>query len=350
MAKQTTSPKQPVLQELKNTFHFFPFKNQIAPFIVIILLGLIFNLTSLHNEYALDDGIIIHQNDHVIKGIKGIKDIMTKDAYESFYRRMNATDQLAGGRYRPLSVVSFAIEQEFIGAYPKDGLYPQRCWDTNQNKKDDVEEDINDDGVFNEVDCQVKGASLRHFVNIISMIIGVMLLFLFFRNYIFKDNHDLAFLAAIIFLMHPIHSEAIANVKSRDEMFSLIFISLTFFFSFKYMADKKTKTLFWAAFSFLLALLSKEYAVVLVMLIPISFFVYGEIDFEPKTFFQSKEFKQALSLFGIFFACALFMLLVKRNSDMHIQPGQKATTSYWIFPFVYLAIGVFIIGSKIKTK
>ncbi|MBP8033259.1 MAG: glycosyltransferase family 39 protein, partial [Bacteroidia bacterium] len=350
MAKQTTSAKQPVFTELKNTFHFFPFKNQTAPFIVIILLGLIFNLTSLHNEYALDDGIIIHQNDHVIKGIKGIKDIMTKDAYESFYRRMNATDQLAGGRYRPLSVVSFAIEQEFIGAYPKDGLYPAQCWDTNGNKVNDVEEDINDDGVFNEVDCQVKGASLRHFVNIISLIIGVMLLFLFFRNYIFKDNHDLAFLAALIFLMHPIHSEAIANVKSRDEIFSLIFISLTFFYSFKFMNEKSNKNLFLAAFNFLLALLSKEYAVVLVMLIPIAFFVYGEINFDPKTFLKSKEFKQAVYVFGAFFICAILMLMVKRNSDMHIQPGQKATTSYWLFPFVYLIVGVGLISSKIKTK
>ncbi|MCD6017560.1 MAG: bacteriophage receptor, outer rane subunit [Bacteroidetes bacterium] len=348
MAKQTASPKQPTFKELKNTFHFFPFKNQTAPFIVIILLGLIFNLTSLHNEYALDDGIIIHQNDHVIKGIKGIKDIMTKDAYESFYRRMNATDQLAGGRYRPLSVVSFAIEQQFIGAYPKDGLYPQQCWDTNGNKTNDVEEDINDDGVFNEVDCQVKGASLRHFVNIITFIIGVMLLYLFFRNYIFKTNHDLAFLAALIFLMHPIHSEAIANVKSRDEIFSLIFISLTFFFSFKYMQDKKTKTLFWAAFNFLLALLSKEYAVVLVMLIPIAFYVFEEIDFDPKTFLKSNEFKQAMYIFGSFFICALLMLMVKRNSDMHIMPGQKATTSYWLFPFVYLIVGVGLIGTKIK--
>ncbi|MDF2450370.1 MAG: bacteriophage receptor, outer rane subunit [Bacteroidota bacterium] len=348
MAKQTASTKQPTFTELKNTFHFFPFKNHTAPFIVIILLGLIFNLTSLHNEYALDDGIIIHQNDHVIKGIKGIKDIMTKDAYESFYRRMNATDQLAGGRYRPLSVVSFAIEQEFIGAYPKDGLYPQQCWDTNGNKVNDPEEDINDDGVFNEVDCQVKGASLRHFVNIITFIIGVMLLYLFFRNYIFKANHDLAFLAALIFLMHPIHSEAIANVKSRDEIFSLIFISLTFLFSFRYMQDKKTKTLFWAAFNFLLALLSKEYAVVLVMLIPIAFFVFDEIEFDSKTFLKSKEFKQTLYIFGAFFICAILMLMVKRNSDMHILPGQKATTSYWLFPFVYLIVGVGLMASKIK--
>ena len=134
MAKQTITPKQPVFQELKNTFHFFPFKNQKAPFIVIALLGLIFNLTTLNNEYALDDGIIIHQNDWVIKGTAGIKGILTKDAYESFYRRMNATDQLAGGRYRPLSVVSFALEQEIIGAYPKTGLYPAQCWDTNENK------------------------------------------------------------------------------------------------------------------------------------------------------------------------------------------------------------------------
>jgi tetratricopeptide (TPR) repeat protein len=348
MAKQTTSPKQPVFKELKNTFHFFPFKNQTAPFIVIILLGLIFNLTSLHNEYALDDGIIIHQNDHVIKGIKGIKDIMTKDAYESFYRRMNATDQLAGGRYRPLSVVSFAIEQEFIGAYPKDGLYPANCWDTNGNKINDVEEDINDDGVFNEVDCQVKGASLRHFVNIITFIIGVMLLYLFFRNYIFKTNHDLAFLAAIIFLMHPIHSEAIANVKSRDEIFSLIFISLTFFYSFKFMEDKKTKTLLWACFNFLLALLSKEYAVVLIVLIPIAFYVFDQIDFDPKTFFQTKEFKQFTYIFITFFVCALLMLYLKRNFDVHAKPGQKADTSFWIFPFIYLVVGVFLLGNNKK--
>ena len=345
MAKQTNT-KQPVFTELKNTFHFFPFKNQNTPFIVIFLLGLIFNITSLNNEYALDDGIIIHQNDHVIKGIKGIKNIMTKDAYESFYRRMNATDQLAGGRYRPLSVVSFAIEQEIIGAYPKDGLYPANCWDSNGNKINEKEEDINNDGVFNEVDCQVKGASLRHFVNIISLIIGVMMLYLVFRNHLFKDNHDLAFIAALIFLMHPIHSEAIANVKSRDEIFSLIFISLTFLFSFRYMEDKKTKTLFWAALNFLLALLSKEYAVVLVGLIPVAFYVFGKIEFDPKTFFQSKEFKQTLYVFGAFFIAAVLMLWVKRNSDMVIQPGQKATTSYWLFPFVYLIVGVFLLGSN----
>lgn len=390
MAKQNNSAnKQPVLAPLENTFRFFPFKNQKAPFLVILLLGLIFNITSLYNEYALDDGIIIHQNDHVIKGVTGIKDIMTKDAFESFYRHMNATDQLAGGRYRPLSVVSFAIEQEIIGKY-RSGMYthvedhnrngvldPNKvsymapsgktetgyeyndfvdlnndgkaqanecysCWDQNANFKNDPEEDVNNDGVFNEVDCQTKSSWVRHLVNILSYILGVMLLFLFFRNYIFKDNHDLAFLAALIFLMHPIHTEAIANVKSRDELFSLIFISLTFFFSFKYMDDRQPKTLLWAAINFLLALFSKEYAVILLGLIPVAMFVFKRIDFDPKTYFQSKEFKNMLYI-GITFAiCAFLMLYMKRSADIK----GKMISSFWLFPFVYLLVGVFLLGSN----
>jgi tetratricopeptide (TPR) repeat protein len=401
MAKETTSIKEPKFEELKNTFRFFPFSNQKAPFIVIILLGLIFNITSLNNEYALDDGIIIHQNDHVIKGVAGIKGILTKDAYESFYRRMNATDQLAGGRYRPLSVVSFAIEQQFIGAYPKDGLYPANCWDNNGVAGNQPDEDINNDGVYNEVDCQVKGASLRHFVNIITFIIGIMCLFLFFRNYIFKDNHDLAFLAAIIFLMHPLHSEAIANVKSRDEIFSLIFISLTFFYSFKYMEERTNKNLFLAAFCFLLALLSKEYGVVLIVLIPVAVYVFSKYEFDINKFLSAlvgyglmglglvlvykgydyyktkesmkslvcsiaslpsayygyiifkkyyEEYKNIFMVITTFVAGALLMLVIKRASDMDIKihPGHKGSSAFWIFPFIFLIVGVFLLGSKRK--
>lgn len=354
MAKQQTAPKQPVFNELKNTFHFFPFKNQKVPYIVLVLLGLIFNITSLNNEYALDDGIIIHQNDWVIKGTGGIKGILTKDAYESFYRRMNATDQLAGGRYRPLSVVSFAIEQEFIGAY-KNGLYPAKtdantfnCWDQNQNNINDPEEDLNNDGVHNEVDCQVKNASLRHFVNIITFILGVLLLFTFFKTYIFKDNHDLAFLSALIFLMHPIHSEAIANVKSRDEIFSLIFISLTFFYAFRYVDDKKAKTLFWASFNFLLALLSKEYAVVLLVLIPVALYVFNKLDVDLNTYFRSEEFKKIVFIGIAFVVCAAIMLYIKYEADNHPKPGQKPSSAFWLFPFAYLGVGIFALGANKK--
>ena len=134
--KSTNKPtnsflKTPTFPELSQTFKYFTFLNQKIAMIIIGIVGFTFYITSINGEYALDDGIIIHQNDHVIKGIRGIKDIMTHDAYESFYRRMCATDQLAGGRYRPLSVVSFAIEQQFMGNY-RTGLY-MKVEDSNKN-------------------------------------------------------------------------------------------------------------------------------------------------------------------------------------------------------------------------
>ncbi len=395
-AKQTAL-KTPTFPELSQTFKYFTFLNQKIAMIIIGLVGFTFYISSVNGEYALDDGIIIHQNDHVIKGLRGIKDIMTRDAYESFYRRMCATDQLAGGRYRPLSVVSFAIEQQFIGSY-RTGLYmkvddsnkngildkdmtnytspcgrPETnyeyndfvdqngdgmaqpnecypCWDLNKDFKNQWDEDLNVDGIFNEVDCQVYGARLRHFNNIWTFALGCMFLYLVFSRYFFRTNQDLAFLAALLFTMHPIHSEAIANVKSRDEIFSLIFISLTFFYTFKYLETKKPMELFWASVMFLLALLSKEYAVMLLFLIPLAVYTFTNNDFDVKTFFQTKEFKQTLYVGLAFAFCAFFMLYLKRDFDMHALPGAKPIRSFWLFPFLYIVVGVMLMGSNKKNN
>lgn len=323
MTKDTKLTKEPTFPELTEKFNYFGFLNQKLAMIIIAIVGFSFYIGSIDNEYALDDGIIIHQNDHVIKGLNGIGGILTKDAYESFYRRMCATDQLAGGRYRPLSVVSFAIEQEFINPY-RTGLYQQvqdlngnglldkdmvaytspcgrpeknyeyndfvdknnngmaegnecyNCWDLNKDFVNQTEEDLNVDGIHNEVDCQVYGAKMRHFNNIWTYALGCVFLYLVFARYFFRNQQDLAFLAGLLFTMHPIHSEAIANVKSRDEIFSLIFVSLTFLYSFKYMETKKLVDIILAAVMFLLALLSKEYAIMLLILVPLALYTFND--------------------------------------------------------------------------
>lgn len=392
-----TSLKAPTFPPLSKTFKYFTFLNQKIAMIVIGIVGFVFYITSINGEYALDDGIIIHQNDHVIKGFRGIKDIMTRDAYESFYRRMCATDQLAGGRYRPLSVVSFAVEQEFIGNY-RTGLYMKvedsnkngvldkglvnytspcgrpetnyeyndfvdvngdgmaqpnecyNCWDLNKNFKNEWDEDLNVDGIFNEVDCQVYGAKVRHFNNIWTFALGCMFLYLVFSRYFFRTNQDLAFLAALLFTMHPIHSEAIANVKSRDEIFSLIFVSLTFLYSFKFVETKKGVDLFWASVMFLLALLSKEYAIMLLFLVPLAVYSFTENDFDVKTFFKTNEFKQTISVGLAFVFCAIFMLYLKRDFDMHAPPGAKPIRSFWLFPFMYIIVGIFLMGANKKNN
>lgn len=396
--KQTIKTlKEPTFPELTTTFKYFTFLTHKTAMILIGIVGFMFYIGSVNGEYALDDGIIIHQNDHVLKGVRGIKDILTRDAFESFYRRMCATDQLAGGRYRPLSVVSFALEQELIGTY-RTGLYlkaedsnkngvldkeqvgyttncgrPEtnyeyndfvdlngdgitqanecyNCWDLNKNFKNDFDEDKDVNGIFNETDCQVYGASLRHFNNIWLFAVGCVLLYLVFSRYFFRSNQDLAFLAALIFTMHPVHSEAIANVKSRDEIFSLIFISLTFLYTFKFLETKKTKHLLLSAVMFFLALLSKEYAIMLLILIPAAVYTFTENDLDLKTFFKTNEFKQTLYVGLAFVFCAVIMLYLKRDFDMHALPGAKPIKSFWLFPFLFLGIGIYLLGSYKKNN
>ena len=95
-----------------NTFSFSSFKAQS---ILLIIVGLIFYANSFKNEYALDDGIVIIKNEYVQQGLRGVPKILKTDSYDSFYKQMNAKQQLSGGRYRPLSVVTFALEEQFFG-------------------------------------------------------------------------------------------------------------------------------------------------------------------------------------------------------------------------------------------
>ncbi|MDI1354861.1 MAG: tetratricopeptide repeat protein [bacterium] len=329
MENITTSSPDSVESAAKSTFRYFPFFNRRQASFVLFFIALVFYAPSYYNEYALDDGIIIHQNEFVLKGVRGIKGILSKDLYHSFYRRMNAHDQLQGGRYRPVSVISYALEQQLIGPYRtgyymhtedanKNGVLDEQevsatnfageneatyeyndyvdkngdhvaqpdecyyCWDLNKNFKNDPSEDLNADGVFNEIDCQVYGAGLRHFNNIWLYALACVLVYLLFSKYLFKNYEDLAFLAALIFMIHPVHSEVVANVRGRDDIFSLLFIVLTFIFSFRYLEKKNTGSLVVCALMFLLALLSKEYAVLLFLFIPLVYFVFENIQWRLK--------------------------------------------------------------------
>ena len=235
-----------------NRLLFASFKNQIgwwAPFILLIL-GFILYANSFKNEYALDDGIVIQKNEYVKRGIRGIPKILSTDAYDSFYNQMNAKQQLSGGRYRPLSVVTFAIEQELFGT--KEAVV---------NKDNNAAEE--------KTASWVDLAFIRHFLNVAFYVLSVIVLFYFLRKFIFKENPLIAFIACLIFLIHPIHTEVVANIKSRDEILSFLFTILTFISLFRYQQSKEKKQLIFSFLFYFFALLSKEYAITLLLLIPI---------------------------------------------------------------------------------
>lgn len=440
--KSTEKSKAIQTKDLIKGPKIFPFSGHWIAYVLLALISFGIYYNSIWNENALDDGIIIQKNEFVLQGAKGIGKILTKDSYYSFYRQMNAEDQLAGGRYRPLSVVSFAIEQEFIGTYPngvfnkwrdlnlngqieaeevnawidlnKNGTPEENecgeCWDKFSGKpnfirdtvliKDPVtgktrakfqsdtipfnklkdkkfkgsplfEEDINQDGNVNDKDCEVEGSMLRHFNNVLFYMISVLVIFGLLRNHLLKHNTDWAFLATLIFAVHPIHTEVVANIKSRDEIFSIIFMALTLSFAFRYMENRKITDILLGGIMFFLALLSKEYALVLLPLIPITFYAYGMIEFErnpyikiashrDKTNVQQKTNTNWLSAFlsglpnmkrpAIFIMLLFlfsFVLYVLAKSDESKE--QTARQILLVFVFCVLSMILFLKDFKFKT-
>ena len=194
--------------------------------VVVAALAFLLFCNTFQHEYALDDTIVIAKNEYVYEGFSGIGSILTKDAFDSYYKQFNSSNQLSGGRYRPLSIVTFAVEQQFLGPIP-------------QNKVDSVVSHAGENG--KQEDWFNKNMHVRHVFNVMWFMASMVVLLYFLRYVVFKNNPLMAVIATILFVVHPIHTEVVANVKSRDEIMSLLFLGLTFIFAFKYyeLKDKK---------------------------------------------------------------------------------------------------------------
>lgn len=230
VAQSTVTHKAGLPQSTVFKFSFL----QQAIILLCIAFGFYFN--SLFNQYALDDGVVIIHNHYVQEGFKGIPKILTSDSYQSFYNEMHSDQMLAGGRYRPLSEVLFAIEHQFFGNSPL----------------------------------------LGHLMNVVYFLCIVFCLFYFLRECFFirmPGGGDIAFLATLLFVIHPIHTEVVANIKSSDELLSLLFILLTLIFVYKNAFHKKMKYVLYGSLSLFLALLSKEYGVIMLVIIPLFLYI-----------------------------------------------------------------------------
>jgi len=282
----------------------FPFSTFRLQAITIVLVGFIFYFNSLFNQYALDDDIVIVKNDYVLKGFGGIPKILSTDAYDSFYKQMGVTQALSGGRYRPLSIVTFAIEQQFFGANP----------------------------------------FVRHFMSVVFFLLSMVLLLYFLRQVVFKEYPDIAFLAVLLFAIHPIHSEVIANAKSRDEILSLLFIVLTWIFAFRYQESKKIKDSLISLLCFFLALLSKEWGITLVIIMPVMFYIFKKYDFKRSIVNGLPYLGIAIIYFMIRFSIVGFKSLptdeVLNNPYYFATASQKLATKIFVLG-KYLGLLIF---------
>ena len=192
---------------------------------------------TISNEYAVDDTIVITKNKLTQQGFAGIPKIMTTDAFYGFFGEDYKF--VEGGRYRPLSIVTFAIEQQFFHGNPH----------------------------------------ISHFINILMyaflcLLVFLVLLELFKSPKLIPYGLTLPFVAALIFAAHPIHTEVVANIKGRDEIMGMLGSILTLYWMLLYVRTQNLTYLAGALVAFMAALLSKENSITFLAVIPLTLYFF----------------------------------------------------------------------------
>ncbi|MGB1248182.1 MAG: hypothetical protein ACPG4Z_04805, partial [Chitinophagales bacterium] len=185
------------------------------------------------HDYVWDDALVMTENAYTTQGISGIDDIWTKRVF--LHNR---------SVYRPIPQTIFALEYAFFSDNP----------------------------------------SVSHIVNVLFYAFTCLLLFYFLRQLFPNASVWLLFFIALLYTLHPLHTEVVANIKSLDEILAMFFGLISAISVIKMIKTQKLwKWSFIFIVSFAAAILSKVSAITL---LPVFLLIaYYQSDFDSITAF-----------------------------------------------------------------
>lgn len=196
--------------------------------IILMVIAFAINARTIDYGYTYDDSVFTTEQTLIgLKGIAAIPDLFTHGKNYNF-------DKSNDGSYRPLLPISFCIEHQFFGFVP----------------------------------------GISHGINLVLFSLLIMVLYNLLRRVFADYSVYVPFLILLLYELHPIHTEVIASVKSRDELLSFLFTAMSMIQSFKYVQDNKNRHLLLSGFYFFLGLLSKESPVTFVAIVPLTLYFF----------------------------------------------------------------------------
>ena len=124
---------------------------------------------------------------------------------------------------------------------------------------------------------EILNSKIAKFTNIFLHVTNSFLIYLLIKK-IFKIEHNLRsnifiFLSSLIFLFHPITSQIIFNITTRNESLALFFGLLTFIYCISNVQNRRIINYFFISLLFFLSLCSKLMTIYLAGLIPLTIFL-----------------------------------------------------------------------------
>lgn len=299
MAKEKTKSKK---NKIPESFFGIPV-NRMGP--ILALLGTLLYLQTTTFDYTQDDAIVINDNMFTTEGIKGIPGLFKYDTFYGYFKDHSKTRLVSGGRYRPLTPAMFAFEYDIAGPNPwlshfiSAACYGLLCW----------------------------------------ILFGFLLAFLTPRLSS-ETAFQIALFSSLIFALHPIHTEVVANIKGRDEIMAAMGAIGGLWLMLKSVNDPKPWLLrFMAGGVFFLGLLAKENIITMLAVAPLTLLWYN----------KDKKINWIGNLSPIIMASILFLII--RASVTGLSTGETPR-ELMNNPFIKVENGVyspFSTGEKTAT-
>lgn len=242
-------------------------------YLIIIVVSYIVFYNSLHNEFVFDDESVIVNN----------ASIQNTDNIVKYFSGEEGFHKVIGKYYRPLVSASYAVDFSIWGLDPY-GF---------------------------------------HLTNLIIHIIACLLLFkilsLLFSRYKYRNIFSL--FGALIFAVHPIHTEAVSWISGRTDSMVSMFFFASFLFYIKFTGNphhevnENTKSaehsgnflyLTVSLLFYALGLLSKEMIITMPVIILLYDFVYKKKDLN--------YFKKNLLTYGLFATVTVIYLFIRHSA------------------------------------
>lgn len=221
--------------------------------IIFALLILLLYGRTLGYEFVLDDGLIIENNPVVQKGAAGVFETFSKGSVAHF---KGSNFQI----YRPAFISFLCLENQVFGMNP----------------------------------------AAFHFLNIaLYWLLAVLIFNLLALLFPSLHFYYRAFIA-LLFIMHPIHTEVVANVKSQDELLASLGCMMALFYFVRHADGKRVRYAVFSLLGFLLALFSKESSFAFVIIFPLFLFL-----------FRNQNILNCLKKSWYYFAAAVFFLGIR---------------------------------------
>lgn len=255
----------------------------------IAAMAFLLYTNTLHHGFVLDDYLVVVDNQSVQKGLRGLGEIWTHSHLYG-YKGLNLN------QYRPFPIAAFAIQYQLFGMSP-----------------------------FAFHFCSV----------LLYAILCAFVLRLSFLTFP-KKSALYALATSLLFTTHAVHTEVIANIKSSDELFGMLFGISSLVFFLEYQLNKSKRYLGLSLLLYLCALFSKENSITLIAIFPL--YMY---------FFFKKDIKSSL-LSGLPFLGPLAIYFIVRIAVL--SSVTTVTDSEWEVPYNNTLFAATTMGQLLATN